>query len=165
MKLADFGESKSFKEGALTTYCGTPDYMAPEIIKGENYGPAVDIWAVGVITYVMLAGFPPFDGENDVEVFASIMAVRYDYPSPEWDDIPKEAKDFIDKILKEFPEERMTAKEALSHSWIVKNVPEDMRVNKPEVMNPPEKEPSPPPSPSITVEGTLPFPLSLILMA
>jgi len=131
IKIADFGESKSFKEGNLTTYCGTPDYMAPEIIKGEPYAYAVDIWAVGVITYVMLAGFPPFDGENDVEVFASILAVRYDFPSPEWDNISSDAKDFVAAILLEDASQRLTATQCLSHPWIVNNVAVEMRVNDP----------------------------------
>lgn len=127
VKIADFGESKHYGTSTMSTYCGTPDYMAPEIIKGLPYGPAVDMWAIGVIAYVILVGFPPFDGENDVEVFASIMAVRYDFPSPEWDDVPKEAKNFIASILKEEPSERLTAEQALAHPWIVKNVPENLR--------------------------------------
>lgn len=131
IKIADFGESKSFREGSLTTYCGTPDYMAPEIIKGDPYGSEVDVWAIGVITYVMLAGFPPFDGENDVEVFASILAIRYDFPSPEWDNISLDARDFISSIFVEDPKKRVTASEALKHPWIVSNVPADLRTNKP----------------------------------
>jgi len=129
IKIADFGESKSFKEGALTTYCGTPDYMAPEIIRGDPYSSEVDVWAVGVITYVMLAGFPPFDGENDVEVFASILSIRYSFPTPEWDNISEEAKHFIRSILLDNPKERLTAAQALQHPWIVNNVSEEMRCN------------------------------------
>lgn len=131
IKIADFGESKSFKEGTLSTYCGTPDYMAPEIIRGDNYGPEVDVWAVGVITYVMLAGFPPFDGENDVEVFASILSIKYDFPSPEWDKISPYAKEFIQAILVDKPEKRLTATQALAHKWIVDNVPSEFRINEP----------------------------------
>jgi serine/threonine protein kinase len=129
IKIADFGESKCFKDGNLNTYCGTPDYMAPEIIRGDPYGPEVDVWAIGVITYVMLAGFPPFDGENDVEVFASILSIRYDFPSPEWDKISSAAKNFIQSILVEDPRHRLTASECLQHPWIVDNVPYEMRVN------------------------------------
>jgi len=129
IKIADFGESKSFRDGTLTTYCGTPDYMAPEIIRGESYGPEVDVWAIGVITYVMLAGFPPFDGENDVEVFASILSIRYEFPSPEWDNISDEAKHFVKSILVDSPKERLTATECLQHPWIFNNVPLDLRSN------------------------------------
>jgi len=129
IKIADFGESKSFKEGQLNTYCGTPDYMAPEIIRGDPYGPEVDIWAIGVITYVILAGFPPFDGENDVEVFASILAIRYDFPSPEWDKISSEAKNFIQSILVDAPSQRLTAADCLQHPWITNNIPLEVRTN------------------------------------
>src|SRR5690242_10402036 len=79
----------------------------------------------------MLAGFPPFDGENDVEVFASILAVRYDFPSPEWDEISSDGKDFVAAILLEDPAQRLTAAQCLAHPWIVNNVPVEMRVNKP----------------------------------
>lgn len=131
IKIADFGESKAdvgpAESNNLFTYCGTPDYMAPEIIKGEPYGVSVDIWAVGVIAYVMLAAFPPFDGENDVEVFASIMGVKYDFPSPEFDDVPEQALDFINSILKENPADRLTAASALRHPFIVENVPLHLR--------------------------------------
>jgi len=130
IKIADFGESKSYREGTLCTYCGTPDYMAPEIIRGDNYGPEVDVWAIGVITYVMLAGFPPFDGENDVEVFASILSIKYDFPSPEWDRISSDAKEFIQAILVDKPEKRLTASQALAHPWLVKQVAPEFRVNK-----------------------------------
>jgi len=129
IKIADFGESKNFKDGNLNTYCGTPDYMAPEIIRGDPYGPEVDIWAIGVITYVMLAGFPPFDGENDVEVFASILAIRYDFPSPEWDKISSEAKNFIQSILVDSPSQRLTAAGCLQHPWITNNLPPELRIN------------------------------------
>jgi len=104
--------------------------MAPEIIRGDPYGPEVDVWSIGVITYVMLAGFPPFDGENDVEVFASILSIRYDFPSPEWDKISSAAKNFIQSILVEDPRQRLTATECLQHPWIVENVPLELRVNK-----------------------------------
>jgi len=116
---------------ANLTLSGTPDYMAPEIIRGDPYGPEVDIWAIGVITYVMLAGFPPFDGENDVEVFASILAIRYDFPSPEWDKISSEAKNFIQSILVDSPSQRLTAMDCLQHPWITGNVPLELRTNPP----------------------------------
>jgi len=79
----------------------------------------------------MLAGFPPFDGDNDVEVFASILSIRYDFPSPEWDHISSDAKEFIRLILKDNPRDRLTATQALQHKWIVNNVPAELRVNQP----------------------------------
>jgi len=103
--------------------------MAPEIIKGEPYSQEVDIWAIGVITYVMLAGFPPFDGANDIEVFASILAIRYEFPSPEWDKISLSAKKFIQAILIDNRHQRLTASDCLQHPWIIDNVPEELRTN------------------------------------
>eukprot|EP01127_Copromyxa_protea_P011399 TRINITY_DN2864_c1_g1_i3.p1 TRINITY_DN2864_c1_g1~~TRINITY_DN2864_c1_g1_i3.p1 ORF type:complete len:390 (-),score=77.34 TRINITY_DN2864_c1_g1_i3:112-1281(-) len=127
IKIADFGESKSYISNTLSTYCGTPDYMAPEIIKSVSYGAEVDMWAIGVITYVMLGGFPPFDGENDIEVFASILGTKYSYPSPEWDHVGDDGMNFIDSLLKLEPQDRLTAVEALSHPFIVKYSPESLR--------------------------------------
>eukprot|EP01127_Copromyxa_protea_P017740 TRINITY_DN5451_c0_g1_i3.p1 TRINITY_DN5451_c0_g1~~TRINITY_DN5451_c0_g1_i3.p1 ORF type:complete len:556 (-),score=102.81 TRINITY_DN5451_c0_g1_i3:123-1790(-) len=120
LKLADFGESTIIENQSLNTYCGTPDYMAPEIIKGLSYSTEVDMWSLGVISYVIMAGFPPFDGENDAEVLASIVSVNYSFPSPEWDDYSEEAKDFIKCLLIEDTKARMTAKQALDHPFIKK---------------------------------------------
>jgi len=128
IKIADFGESKSYKENTLSTYCGTPDYMAPEIIRGDPYGPTVDIWSIGVISYVMLGGFPPFDGDNDVEVFASILSVKYDFPNPEWTNITTMAQDFIRSIFVP-ADQRLSASQCLAHPWIVTHVPVEMRTN------------------------------------
>jgi len=120
MKIADFGESKSFTEGVLRTYCGTPDYMAPEIIKGLPYGPEVDIWAIGVTAFVMIGGYAPFEGENDSEVFASILTLSYKYISPEWDHVGTLGKEFIDSCLKLDAKKRLTARQLLAHPFITK---------------------------------------------
>jgi len=125
IKIADFGESKKCRN-VLKTYCGTPDYMAPEIIKGTPYGLEVDMWAIGIITYVLLCGYPTFDGKNELEVMANITAVNYEFPSPDWDYVSDDAKDFIDKILQADPKDRMTAEAALQHIWITnKGIYED----------------------------------------
>jgi len=118
IKIADFGESKLCAGRSLSTYCGTPDYMAPEIIQGKPYGPEVDMWALGCIAYIMMAGFPPFDGENDAEILSSILSIRYDFPSPEWDGYSKEALDFIAHLLVAEPDRRLQASQALDHPWI-----------------------------------------------
>jgi len=94
--------------------------MAPEIIKGTPYGPEVDMWAIGIITYVLLCGYPTFDGKTELEVMANITAVNYEFPSPDWDYVSDDAKDFIDKILQANPHDRMTAEASLQHNWIVK---------------------------------------------
>ena len=124
IKIADFGLSKDFNQAALATSCGTPGYVAPEVLSGEPYDHAVDIWSVGVITYVILCGYTPFYSEDQRELFQQILKADYSYPSPEWDDISKEAKDFIDSMLKQNPASRISATEALKHPWLAGNAPQ-----------------------------------------
>jgi len=123
IKVTDFGLSKDFGEAALQTSCGTPDYVAPEVLRGNPYDNSVDIWSIGVITYILLCGFPPFYGNSDPEIFEKILSARYDFPSPDWDNISEDAKDFIRSILILEPHKRPTAQEALNHPWMVGNAP------------------------------------------
>jgi len=122
LKLIDFGEAKSCADGPIREYVGTTDYMAPEIIKGGEYDCRVDMWSLGVITYVMLCGFPPWEGENESDVFVNIMTLQYDFPSPEWDEISDGAKEFIRALLSDHSE-RLTAKTAKTHSWLKEHAP------------------------------------------
>jgi len=127
--LSDFGLSKIIGEDTMMqTACGTPYYVAPEVLSATGYGPEVDLWSVGVITYLLLCGFPPFYGESLPEVFEQIMKAEYDFPEPYWNDITKEAKDLISKLLVVDPKKRKTAKEALEHPWI-KNGGPDTQLN------------------------------------
>lgn len=121
VKIADFGLSKDFGEEQLQTSCGTPDYVAPEVLLGEPYDMSVDIWSIGVITYVLLCGFPPFYGEAQKELFENIMSGSYDFPDPEWTEVSQEAKDFIRHILVVDPTKRYTAEECLADPWILQN--------------------------------------------
>lgn len=118
IKIADFGLSKDFGQEQLQTSCGTPDYVAPEVLLGEPYDMGVDIWSIGVITYVLLCGFPPFYGETQKELFENIMSGNYDFPSPEWDNVSEDAKSFIKKLLVVSPDKRLAAPQALADSWI-----------------------------------------------
>lgn len=121
IKIADFGLSKSFgagAESALETSCGTPDYVAPEVLRGEVYDQSVDLWSIGVITYILLCGFPPFWGESQGELFDKILSVEYDFPDPEWTQVSDEAKDFIKHLLVGDPNERHTATQCLQHPWM-----------------------------------------------
>lgn len=130
VKLADFGLSKIVGQTGFTmmqTACGTPGYVAPEVLKACGYGPEVDLWSIGVITYILLCGFPPFYHDDLPVLFDQIMEAEYDFPPEYWDPISEEAKDFIRKLLVVNPAERMTASAALTHPWIV-NAPS---VNKP----------------------------------
>jgi len=121
VKIADFGLSKILGENALMqTACGTPIYVAPEVLAGESYDREVDLWSIGVIMYILLCGFPPFfnDGTNVAMLFDQIMSGKFDFPDPYWTDISDDAKDLINKLLTVEPKDRPTAEEALKHPWI-----------------------------------------------
>jgi len=119
IKVTDFGLAKFMSADLATTACGTPGYVAPEILKGKGYGKAVDFWSIGVILYVLLCGFPPFYEETNKKLFEKIKSGKYDFPSPYWDDISDMAKDLIRKLLVVDPSKRLTADEILEHPWVV----------------------------------------------
>lgn len=119
LRLTDFGLSK-VSSGNLKTACGTPTYVAPEILSEHEYGYEVDIWSCGVLLYVLLCGFPPFYADNDTELYKMIQGGAYSFPSPYWDDISDMAKDLIRAILVVDPSKRLTPKEALIHPFITK---------------------------------------------
>eukprot|EP00178_Gracilaria_changii_P016820 TRINITY_DN48228_c0_g1_i1.p1 TRINITY_DN48228_c0_g1~~TRINITY_DN48228_c0_g1_i1.p1 ORF type:complete len:450 (+),score=58.47 TRINITY_DN48228_c0_g1_i1:29-1378(+) len=121
MKVADFGLSKDSGKGALMTSCGTPDYVAPEVLSGNEYGISVDVWSIGVITYILLCGFPPFWGDTQKELFDRILSGQFDFPSPEWNQISQAAKDFVSRMLVVDPEERYSSAEALKDPWLKKS--------------------------------------------
>jgi len=117
--LSDFGLSKIVGvESMMETACGTPYYVAPEVLSATGYDKEVDLWSCGVITYLLLCGFPPFYGETLQEVFEQIMKAEYDFPDPYWTEITKEAKDLIRKLLVVDAEKRLTATQALQHPWV-----------------------------------------------
>lgn len=119
IKIADFGLAKLLKESdMMATACGTPGYVAPEILQGGPYTDKVDIWSLGVITYILLCGFPPFYDENNAVLFSQIKAGAFDFPSPYWDGVSATAKDFILKLLVVDPTRRLTAQQMLEHPWV-----------------------------------------------
>ncbi|XP_074480434.1 serine/threonine-protein kinase DCLK2-like [Sebastes fasciatus] len=124
LKLGDFGLA-TVVEGPLYTVCGTPTYVAPEIIAETGYGLKVDIWAAGVITYILLCGFPPFRSENNVqeELFDQILRGKLEFPSPDWDAISLPAKMLISQMLQVNVDTRFTAEEILSHPWVTDEAP------------------------------------------
>uniref|UniRef100_A0A915AB63 Calcium/calmodulin-dependent protein kinase type II n=1 Tax=Parascaris univalens TaxID=6257 RepID=A0A915AB63_PARUN len=120
VKLADFGlaiEVQGETE-AWFGFAGTPGYLSPEVLKKDPYGKPVDIWACGVILYILLVGYPPFWDEDQHRLYAQIKAGAYDYPSPEWDTVTPEAKNLIDSMLTVNPKKRITAEQALKVPWI-----------------------------------------------
>ncbi|XP_039305679.1 calcium/calmodulin-dependent protein kinase type II alpha chain isoform X22 [Solenopsis invicta] len=120
VKLADFGLAIEVQGEAQAWYgfAGTPGYLSPEVLKKEPYGKPVDIWACGVILYILLVGYPPFWDEDQHRLYGQIKAGSYDYPSPEWDTVTPEAKNLINQMLTVNPGKRITASEALKHPWI-----------------------------------------------
>ncbi|XP_053203138.1 calcium/calmodulin-dependent protein kinase type II alpha chain-like isoform X7 [Panonychus citri] len=120
VKLADFGLAieVSGDRSAWFGFAGTPGYLSPEVLRKEPYSKPVDIWACGVILYILLVGYPPFWDEDQHRLYAQIKAGAYDYPSPEWDTVTPEAKNLINSMLTINPEKRITAAEALKHPWI-----------------------------------------------
>ena len=119
VKIIDFGLSRhdDAEYGIMQTKVGTPYYVAPEVLRRE-YTNSCDIWSIGVITYILLCGYPPFYGDSDTQIFESVRVGKFDFPSPEWDDISESAKDFVLQMLKKNPAQRPTAAQALKHSWI-----------------------------------------------
>uniref|UniRef100_H2YPJ9 Protein kinase domain-containing protein n=1 Tax=Ciona savignyi TaxID=51511 RepID=H2YPJ9_CIOSA len=117
--ISDFGLSKLEVEGQmLKTACGTPGYVAPEVLQHKPYGKEVDVWSIGVIAYILLCGYPPFYDESDQKLFEQIMKAEYEFDSPYWDDISQSAKSFIGQLMHKHPHQRYTCKQALSDPWI-----------------------------------------------
>lgn len=119
IKIIDFGLSRPdvSPNSIMRTKVGTPYYVAPEVLK-RKYTASCDIWSIGVISYILLCGYPPFYGDSDTQIFDSVKAAYFDFPSPEWDSISDEAKDFICCLLKKDPTKRLTAAQAIQHKWI-----------------------------------------------
>ncbi|XP_074706279.1 calcium/calmodulin-dependent protein kinase type 1G [Strix aluco] len=116
--ITDFGLSKMEQNGIMSTACGTPGYVAPEVLAQKPYSKAVDCWSIGVITYILLCGYPPFYEETESKLFEKIKEGYYEFESPFWDDISESAKDFIRHLLEKNPDTRFTCEEALRHPWI-----------------------------------------------
>lgn len=116
--ISDFGLSKMADHGVMQTACGTPGYVAPEVLAQKPYSKAVDCWSIGVITYILLSGYPPFYDEKETRLFSKIMRAEYAFHSPYWDNISESAKDFIRNMLEKNPKMRFTSEQALRHPWI-----------------------------------------------
>ena len=119
IKIADFGfATHTNGMQSLRTICGTPGYSAPEIIRGERYGAAVDLWSLGVITYILLCGYPPFPQSNDYAALRMVVNGDYHFHEQEWSGVSDEAKEFISALLVPNPARRATAKQACGMRWM-----------------------------------------------
>ncbi|CAB9496379.1 MAP kinase-activated protein kinase 2 (Fragment) [Seminavis robusta] len=118
LKVIDFGLATTLQEGQkITELVGKVHYLAPEVMEG-SYGPKYDVWSAGIITYILLAGFAPFDAELDSDVRQLIMEGKVSFDDPEWEHISEEAKDFVRQLLTYEEDSRPSAEEALRHPWI-----------------------------------------------
>nr|XP_004474815.1 serine/threonine-protein kinase H2 [Dasypus novemcinctus] len=120
--ITDFGLANSGNKSGdwtMRTLCGTPEYIAPEVLLRKPYTSAVDMWALGVITYVLLSGFLPFDDESHMRLYRKILKGKYNYTGEPWPNVSHLAKDFIDKLLILDASHRMSAGQALDHPWVI----------------------------------------------
>jgi len=129
VKLVDFGLAKRHacgRKGApkMRSRVGTPYYMAPEVLR-HRYDEACDLWSVGVVAYILLCGYPPFNGRTDEEVFEAICRGRCHFSKRDWSGVSWEGRDFVRRLLQKEPEKRMTAQQALEHPWIRKHADDD----------------------------------------
>ncbi|KAK3595769.1 hypothetical protein CHS0354_025403 [Potamilus streckersoni] len=147
IKVTDFGLSKFVDAGSIMqTFCGTPTYLAPEILKTAgtgSYTKAIDCWSLGVILYICLVGYPPFSDERkDLELPKQILGGHYTFPKQYWKDISDDAIDLVKKLLTVDPEKRITLSAALNHPWLKDD---DMK-SKANALMYPDKEGMVPPS-------------------
>ena len=104
--------------------CGTPGYVAPEILRGDKYGAEVDVWSIGVITYILLAGYPPFYDDDSKRLFKKIKEGRYFFHEEHWSNASPESMDIIRKMLTVQQKDRWSAEQLLKHPWITKGAQE-----------------------------------------
>jgi serine/threonine protein kinase len=124
VKLGDLGFAKAVPPGGgLLTSCGTPSYVAPEILKGEPYDCACDMWSLGVILYILLCGYAPFASQNQAELFRAIVAGRVAFDSPAWDGVSPDARALVRRLLTTDPRRRATAADVLAAPWLHGAVP------------------------------------------
>mmetsp|Transcript_2167 Transcript_2167/g.5058 ORF Transcript_2167/g.5058 Transcript_2167/m.5058 type:complete len:504 (-) Transcript_2167:745-2256(-) len=129
VKIIDFGLSTRFKPGEFkSTKAGTPYYVSPQVLAGK-YDQSCDVWSCGVIMYIMLCGYPPFYGENDIDVLARVRLATFTFVQADWKNVTTDATELITKMLKKNPADRLTAKQALDHVWISQMAPKSQAIS------------------------------------
>lgn len=121
IKITDFGLAKVLQSNTqmMSTVCGTPSYLAPEILKGEKYNTQCDIWSLGVILYTLLCGYPPFSEDDNAKLMEAIKSGKVGFPSEDWSHISDDAKDLIMRCLKVTTSERLDCEGILKHKWML----------------------------------------------
>lgn len=121
IKLCDFGISRKIsKDCEIREICGTPDYVAPEILRYDPISLATDMWSLGVLTYVLLTGYSPFGSDNKQQTFCNITQATLDFPQDIFDSISNDAIDFMRKLMVQNPTKRLTSRQAIKHVWLTK---------------------------------------------
>ncbi|KAL3779241.1 hypothetical protein HJC23_010888 [Cyclotella cryptica] len=122
IKIIDFGLARKHRaergEPPMSTIVGTPYYISPDVLR-KSYNKSSDLWSVGVIAYILLCGYPPFNGSSNSEVYSAVQRGLYYFPSEDWKHVSSSARDFVVRLLQTDPRRRMTAEQAMSHPWIV----------------------------------------------
>jgi calcium-dependent protein kinase len=135
IKVIDFGTSCAFEKGAkLKKKLGTPYYIAPEVLK-RNYDQSCDVWSSGVIMYILLCGYPPFNGPNDKVIFQRVLEGKFAFPEEDWSGISKQAKELIQRMLTYDPLKRIATGDSLQHEWFKKHDTGKPSANKNNVLN------------------------------
>jgi calcium/calmodulin-dependent protein kinase I len=117
------------QESTASTTCGTPGYVAPEVLMQLPYGKECDFWSIGVVTFILLSGTPPFYEEDNFALFEQIKACKYDFEVETWANVSDEGKDFISKILVADPKARITCQQMLEHPWMNATLATDVKLN------------------------------------
>eukprot|EP00585_Thalassiosira_rotula_P004822 CAMPEP_0196143164 /NCGR_PEP_ID=MMETSP0910-20130528/12763_1 /TAXON_ID=49265 /ORGANISM="Thalassiosira rotula, Strain GSO102" /LENGTH=383 /DNA_ID=CAMNT_0041404575 /DNA_START=13 /DNA_END=1164 /DNA_ORIENTATION=+ len=128
IKVIDFGLARKHVgnvDPPMTSFVGTPYYVAPEVLQ-QKYDSSCDVWSIGVITYIMLCGYPPFNAPDNRELYDSVRRARLNFPSSEWSGTSREARDFVLQLLQKDPRKRMTVEQALHHPWLVRHTANDV---------------------------------------
>lgn len=124
VKVADFGLADILpKNKLLQTPCGTPEYVAPEVLHRQPYSTQVDMWALGVITYILLCGYPPFEGDTPAQLYHAIRACDPDYTGEEWNFVSAEGTEFVQSLIHSDPKARLTAAQVMQHKWLQRAEP------------------------------------------
>jgi len=124
VKVADFGLADILpKNKLLQTPCGTPEYVAPEILHKQPYSTQVDMWGLGIIAYILLCGYPPFEGDTQEELYRAIRGCKAAYTGKEWDFVSAEGTQFVQSLLHSDPKTRLTAAQVMQHKWLERTEP------------------------------------------